>query len=58
MLDAKFALENDSAEPLYAESVGDTVSIFTDTKQHVKDRHSTDGKNESPGRDAGAFHFL
>ena len=31
-LDAKFALENDFAEPLYAESVGDTVSIFTDTK--------------------------
>ena len=57
MLEAKFALENDFAELLYAESVGDAASIFTDTNQHVKNRHNNDGKNESPGHDAGAFVF-
>jgi hypothetical protein len=32
MSDAKFALDNDFAEPLYAGSVGDAISVFTDTK--------------------------
>jgi hypothetical protein len=58
MLEAKFALENDFAELLYAESVGDAASIFTDTKQHVKNRHNNDGKKRKPRTRCRGFRFL